>query len=121
LTAEDLRLHIETDGPLFPPEMSLGLAQKLSEVVWGQGFPPPRFRGDFRVEDQRVVGERHLKLQLLSRQPGARSMSGMLFGSADPLPDEIRAVFRLEANEFNGTRSLQLVVEHWEPLRGAVS
>ncbi len=121
LTAEDLELRIETDGPLFPPEMSLTLAQKLSEVVWGQGFPPPRFRGDFHVENQRVVGERHLKLQLLSRQPGARSVNGMLFGSADPLPNDIRAVFRLEANEFNGTRVLQLIVEHWEPLDGAVS
>ena len=62
-----------------------------------------------------------MKLQLLGRQPGARSVHGMLFGSADRLPDEIRAVFRLEANEFNGARALQLVLEYWQPLRGAVS
>jgi single-stranded-DNA-specific exonuclease len=116
LTEGDLKLRIETDGPLFPPEMSLALAHKLSKVVWGQGFPPPRFRGDFRVESQRVVGEHHLRLQLLSRQPAARSVNAMLFGSADTLPDEIRAVFRLEANEFNGARALQLVLEHWEPM-----
>ena len=121
LTEGDLKLRIETDGPLFPPEMNLALAQKLSEVVWGQGFPPPRFRGEFLVENQRVVGERHLSLQLLSRQPGARRVNGMLFGSADPLPGEIRAVFRLEANEFNGASAVQLVLEHWEPLSVPVS
>jgi len=121
LTEGDLRLRIETDGPLFPPEMSLSLAHKLSEVVWGQGFPPPRFRGEFLVENQRVVGERHLRLQLLSRQPGARRVNAMLFGSADPLPSEIRAVFRLEANEFNGASAVQLVLEHWEPLSVPVS
>ena len=115
-------MRIETDGPLFPSEMSLALAQKLSEVVWGQGFPPPRFRGEFHVENQRVVGERHLRLQLLSRQPGARRRERNAVrehGSA--CPSEIRAVFRLEANEFNGTRALQLVLEHWEPLRATVS
>jgi single-stranded-DNA-specific exonuclease len=121
LTEGDLQLRIETDGPLFPPEMSLALAQKLSEVVWGQGFPPPRFRGDFRVESQRIVGEHHLRLQLLSPLPGARRVNGMLFGCSDPLPDEIRAVFRLEANEFNGASALQLVLEHWEPLSVPVS
>jgi single-stranded-DNA-specific exonuclease len=121
LTEGDLRLRIETDGPLFPAEMNLALAQKLSEVVWGQGFPPPRFRGEFLVENQRVVGERHLRLQLLSRQPGARRVNAILFGSADPLPSEIRAVFRLEANEFNGASAVQLVLEHWEPLSVPVS
>ncbi|HYL17426.1 MAG TPA: single-stranded-DNA-specific exonuclease RecJ [Burkholderiales bacterium] len=116
LTAGDLELQIETDGPLFPAEMSLTLAEKLAEVVWGQGFPSPRFRGDFRVESQRVVSGRHLQLQLLSRQPGARAIKGVLFGTADPLPDDIHAVFRLDVNEFNGMRSVQIVVEHWQPL-----
>ena len=119
LTAADLELQIETDGPLFPAEMSLTLADKLAEVVWGQGFPPPRFRGDFRVESQRIVGGRHLQLQLLSRQPGARAIKGVLFGAADPLPDDIHAVFRLDVNEFNGLRSVQLVVEHWQPMVAA--
>ncbi len=121
LSPGDLQLRIETDGPLFASEMSLALAEALSEIVWGQGFPPPRFRGDFRVETQRVVGGRHLRLQLVSAQPGARAVNGMLFGTADSLPDEIRAAFRLEVNEFNGARTLQLVLEHWEPLRVAVS
>ena len=121
LTPADLQLRIDTDGPLFPAEMSLTLAEKLGAIVWGQGFPSPRFRGDFGVENQRVVGERHLRMQLTSRQPGARVVNGMLFGDPGPLPDEIRAVFRLEVNEYNGGRTLQLVLEHWEPLPAAGS
>jgi single-stranded-DNA-specific exonuclease len=121
LTPEDLQLRIETDGTLYPSEMSLALAEELSEPVWGQGFPPPRFRGDFRVDSQRVVGGRHLRLELTSTQPGARPVSGVLFGTSDPLPDAIHAVFRLDVNEYDGARALQLVLEHWEPARIAVS
>jgi single-stranded-DNA-specific exonuclease len=116
LSPADLQLRIETDGPLFAAEMSLTLAEKLGGVVWGQGFPSPRFRGDFRVESQRVAGERHLRVQLASQQPGARAVNGMLFAATGPLPDAIRAVFRLEVNEYNGGRTVQLVLEHWEPL-----
>ena len=115
LTPADLQLRIETDGSLLPSEMSLALAERLSEPVWGQGFPPPRFRGDFRVDSQRVVGGNHLRLELTSMQPGARAASAVLFGSPDPLPDAIHAVFRLDINEYNAMRSLQLVLEHWEP------
>jgi single-stranded-DNA-specific exonuclease len=115
LTPADLQLRIETDGQLSPSEMSLALAEKLSEPVWGQGFPPPRFRGDFRVDSQRVVGGQHLRLELTSTQPDARTVSGVLFGSSDSLPGAIHAVFRLDINEFNAARSLQLVLEHWEP------
>jgi len=115
LTRGDLQLQIETDGPLSPLQMSLALAEKLSEPVWGQGFPPPRFRGDFVVEGQRVVGGSHLRLELTSLEPGARKVGGMLFGNSDPLPDAIRAVFRLDVNEYDGARALQLVLDYWEP------
>jgi single-stranded-DNA-specific exonuclease len=57
------------------------------------------------------VGERHLKLSLLL---GGRRLPGIRFGSAEPLPDHVRAVYRLDVNEWQGTSSLQLVVEHVE-------
>jgi hypothetical protein len=31
-----------------------------------------------------------------------------------PLPLMIRAVYRMEINEFRDARTLQLVVQHWE-------
>ena len=111
----DLELRIETDGSLFPAELNLSLAQRLNEVVWGQGFPAPRFRGDFRIQKRRALSGGHQRLSLLALQPGARAVEAMLFGEDGPLPDEIHAIYRLDANEFNGLTSLQLVIEHWQP------
>jgi len=71
------------------------------------------------VEAQRVVGGRHLRFALTSIEPpsidsAARPVNGVLFGTSEPLPDAIRAVFRLDVDEYNGARSLQLVLDHWE-------
>ena len=115
LTAVDLALSIETDGVLRDSELTLALAETLSEPVWGQGFPAPRFRGEFRVENQRVVGGQHLRVLLSVRGSRARALDAVLFRFTDVLPSAIRAVFRLEVNEFNSSRALQLLVEHWEP------
>ena len=64
LSASDLAQRIETDGTLEPAEINLEVARLLDEQVWGQGFPAPQFNNDFIVQSQRVVGEKHLKLQL---------------------------------------------------------
>jgi len=45
---------------------------------------------------------------------GARRYSAIRFGHADPLPASIRAVYRLDVNEYQGTSSVQLVIEHVE-------
>ncbi len=112
LTPADLERQIETDGPLEPGLMTLEIAHALDQQVWGQGFPRPVFDDRFEVASQRIVGERHLKLRL-SR--AGRSVEAMLFRHDQPLPPAIRAVYRLEVNEFNGSRSLQLMLEHWQP------
>jgi len=116
LSAEQLEQRLATDGTLGADEMTLQLAQAIAEIAWGQGFPAPRFHGVFRVADQRVVGGGHLKL-LLGQLAGARAavFEAMLFRHTDALPEHIRAVYRLDVNEWNGLRSLQLVLEHWEP------
>ena len=109
LTATDLQQCIDTDGELAADELTCELAETLRAQVWGQGFPEPRFAGRFRVESQKVVGERHLRLGLSC---GGRRLSAIRFGSAEALPDEIHAVYRLDVNEFQGASSLQLVIEH---------
>ncbi|MCX7184658.1 MAG: single-stranded-DNA-specific exonuclease RecJ [Nitrosospira sp.] len=115
LTPADLTRIIETDGDLDESEMNLELAQHLMEQVWGQGFPQPAFSARFRVERQRVVGEKHLKLKLKkqgSGEPGG-THDAMLFFHNDPLPEMIDAVYRLQVNEYNGDTALQLVLDHW--------
>jgi single-stranded-DNA-specific exonuclease len=109
LTAEDLAQTIDVDGELEAGELTCELAQALREHVWGQGFPEPRFSGRFRVESQRVVGEKHLKLALSC---GGQRFYGIRFGNADAVPDDVRIVYRLDVNEYQGASSLQLIVEH---------
>ena len=110
LSAADLTRIIETDGELAPAEFTLANAEALRDAVWGQGFPAPAFHGEFTVQSQRLVGEKHLKLRLAS--PGITA-EAMRFFQDTPLPERIQAVYRLEVNEWNGVRSLQINVGHW--------
>ena len=109
----DLEGAIETDGELDAAAHSYALAEQLDHAVWGQGFPAPLFTATFDVTAQRVVGEKHLKLKL-SRD--GQVFEAMRFFQADPLPDRIHAVYALMPNEFNGQQSLQLKLQHWEPV-----
>jgi single-stranded-DNA-specific exonuclease len=113
----ELARRIETDGQLQPADMTFDLAQRIGELVWGQGFPAPLFRGLFRVLGQRVVGGGHLKLRLAPVHGALEGLplDAMLFGHAEAVPEALVAVFRLDVNEWNGTRALQLVLEHWQP------
>ena len=108
---EALSRTIETDGSLEPAYLNLDLARLIESQIWGQGFPQPVFCDDFEVMNQRVVGERHLKLRLAR---GGRVLEAMRFNALERLPGGVRAAYRLQVNEFNGAQSLQLVIEHWE-------
>jgi len=105
------RRVVETDGGLEVEHFTLNTARMIEAEIWGQGFPQPLFCDNFAVENQRVVGEKHLKLQL---QKDGRRYEAMRFGSLDPLPAKLRAAYRLAVNEFNGLKSVQLNVEHFE-------
>jgi len=102
---------VETDGALDSMHFSLDVARMLEGGIWGQGFPQPVFCDTFAVENQRVVGERHLKLMLVKH---GRRIEAMRFGALDPLPAQVRAAYRLSVNEFNGLKNIQLNVEHFE-------
>jgi single-stranded-DNA-specific exonuclease len=111
LPAEARLRVVETDGALDAMHFSLEVARLLDAGIWGQGFPQPLFCDTFAVENQRVVGERHLKLWLVK---GGRRIEAMRYGALDPLPPQVRAAYRLSVNEFNGLKNIQLNVEHFE-------
>ena len=108
LTPADLEERVETDGGLVAGDFTEDFAESLRAHVWGQGFPEPRFRGTFRVESQKVVGEKHLKLSLVLDN---RRLAAIRFGSGEPLPDAIDAIYRIDVNEYQGMKSVQLVIE----------
>ena len=115
LDENDLAQRIETDGALEQDSMSLAMARLLDEQVWGQGFPAPQFSDDFTVQSQRVVGEKHLKLRLIK---DGYPIDAILFGHNEALPDKIHAVYSLSVNEYNGSQNLQLVIRHWQDMKG---
>lgn len=107
----DLQRRIETDGALESGYMSLESARMLDQEIWGQGFPAPVFDDVFRVERQRLLKDRHLKLELSRR--GVR-FDAIQFNHADGAPGDIRAAYKLSINEYNGVSSVQLMLEHFE-------
>lgn len=117
LDEEDLQGLWVTDGELCRDEFELELARQLRMAgPWGQQFPEPSFHGRFRLLEQRLVGERHLKL-LLQTEDGAISLDGIAFNvdlECWPNPNIRLAdmAYRLDVNEFRGRESLQLMVEH---------
>jgi single-stranded-DNA-specific exonuclease len=112
LTPAQLHRTHESDGALPRGGLTLELAARLREQVWGQGMPAPAFDDTFDVRATRVVGGRHLRLGL---ERGAERFDAILFNCTEPLPARIRAAFRPEVNEWQGNASLQLTIEHWLP------
>ncbi len=111
LNEADLHQKLESDGALTAQDINLEFAQQLDQQIWGQGFPAPIFDDDFVVQQQRVVGEKHLKLRL---SKSGQLYEAILFGYAEPLPDSIHAAYSLSVNEYNGKRSVQLIIRHWQ-------
>ena len=113
---------VETDGELAPPEIALDTAQALrAGGPWGQAFPEPSFDGVFSVRSARLVGERHMKLWVEVPQSG-RSFDAIAFNHCEeggefvPPQGLQQLVYRLDVNEYQGERRLQLVIEHMLPV-----
>ena len=112
LSSSALTRTLETDGPLEAGYYGLAPARLLQETVWGQGFAAPLFIDEFDVDRQRLLKDKHLKLSL---KKGKARLDAIRFNHAEGAPDRIRAVFRLDINEWQGEANIQLVVEHFEP------
>ncbi|MFO7593294.1 MAG: single-stranded-DNA-specific exonuclease RecJ [Pseudomonadota bacterium] len=115
LSEEDLRGTLLSDGELRGEEATMALAARLrSETPWGQGFIEPLFDGCFEVVTSRIVGERHLKMQLRWPDSG-QTVDAIAFNVDEPLlelrPTQVQIAYRLDINEWRGNQSLQLLVD----------
>jgi single-stranded-DNA-specific exonuclease len=113
---------IETDGELALEEMALETATQLRLAgPWGQAFPEPCFDGVFLVRSARVVGEQHVKMWVELPRSG-RTFDAIAFnylaqGAERTLPEgNAQLVYRLDINEYQGERRLQLLVDHILPM-----
>jgi len=122
VTTEDLNGSLYSDGELTPDEITFGLANVIQEAgPWGQGFPEPQFDGEFELVESRIVGEKHLKLQLRAQsQSGGQGkiIDAIAFNFTGKTwstkPERVHTVYRLGINEFRGRRQLQLTIENIE-------
>jgi single-stranded-DNA-specific exonuclease len=112
LDAATLTRTLRTDGALPVEYFNAETAALLASQVWGQGFEAPLFCDEVQVLQQRLVGEKHLKLKL--RHAGVER-EGIWFGRTEPLGDKARLAWRLELDEWNGQRRVQMVVEAGAP------
>ncbi|MBT2745327.1 MULTISPECIES: single-stranded-DNA-specific exonuclease RecJ [unclassified Lysobacter] len=116
LTPELLQADVLSDGELATAEFDRAHAESLRDAgPWGQGFAEPQFDGEFEVLSWRVVGERHLKLEL--GRDGLR-LNAIEFGGWDGNrpPPWVRIAYRLEPDDYRGGNAVQLVVVHREAL-----
>ncbi|PKF63030.1 single-stranded-DNA-specific exonuclease RecJ [Psychromonas sp. psych-6C06] len=103
-----------SDGQLSAQQINIEQAQELREAgPWGQAFPAPLFDGEFTVLQQRLVGEKHLKMVLSSE---GKSVDAIAFNVdlkawPNPMVKKVFCVYRLDVNEFRGNRTVQLLVE----------
>ncbi|CEG56826.1 single-stranded-DNA-specific exonuclease RecJ [Legionella fallonii] len=108
--------EILTDGPLQPEEFNLETAQLLQQAgPWGQQFAEPVFDNVFEILDQRLVGQNHLKMTLVSSK-GGEQVDAIAFNiDLKAWPNHrakyIHAAYKLDINFFQGRTRLQLLIQ----------
>ena len=104
-----------TDGELQASDFSLWFADELADAsIWGHGFAAPIFDGIFEVLSFKILKDKHLKLSL--RYPGVQYPIDAIYFNFDTdvwdyRAEKVHILFELDVNEWNGKRSLQLMVK----------
>lgn len=139
---DTLRDVVLSDGELDVADRTVQTARILRDAgPWGQGFAEPMFDGLFSIADARIVGGKHLKLQLrdagdrgaaaggaaaggaVAGRAGGELCEAIAFGYVGGAAENpalragsrVRVAYRLEINEYGGTQRVQLNCRHLEP------
>lgn len=120
LSAQDFEETLLSDGALSTEEIALPVAQSIEQAgPWGQGFPEPLFDGEFFIIQQRIVGEKHLKLVVSPDASGQHTIDAIAF-NIDPQQwpntqvTRVHLAYQLAVNRFRGQESVQFMIKHIE-------
>ncbi|MFO7321728.1 MAG: DHHA1 domain-containing protein, partial [Chloroflexota bacterium] len=120
LSGKELLPKLEIDAEVDPAQLRLELAEELACLEpTGQSNPAPVFKtSGLQIRQKRTVGQddRHLKL-LLSRN-GGPPIDAIGFNLGDRMPvltDCVDVAYLLGVNEYNGRRTVQLVLQDVRP------
>ena len=122
LGGEALTAKVITDGELPAHLMDLATAEAIAHAgPWGQNFPEPLFDGEFLLVQQRIVGEKHLKMVVTPSEYSGLAIDAIAFNVdvaswPNNSVERVRLAYVLDVNEFRGNKSLQLRVAHLEAL-----
>ena len=116
VTQDMLDAVLLTDGSLKQEQLNLQTVATLADAgPWGNGFAEPLFAGEFKLVNQRVVGQDHLKLVLgLNDQ-----LIDAIAFRQKPLggqPEHVNVVYKPALNDYAGQQTLQLMVEYIEAM-----
>ncbi|KGK00409.1 single-stranded-DNA-specific exonuclease RecJ [Thalassotalea sp. ND16A] len=115
LSAEMLDNKILSDGELSTDAFTLEFAQLLRESgPWGQSFAEPVFDNHFKIIQQRIVGEKHLKLMVQIDDLAIDAIAFNVDTSIWPNHkcETVHLAYKLDINEFRGKQTVQLLVDH---------
>lgn len=119
LEGKTLHTQIMSDGELSPSDFCLDITELLRQAApWGKDFPDPIFDGKFRLLEQQIFAQKHLKLTL---KLDDQLLNAVAFNIDTELwPDErcefVRMAYRLDLDEYQGRRKVRLLVEYMEPI-----
>lgn len=115
VSTQDLTRKIYIDDKLRFEDINEKLLQELKLLEpFGMGNARPVFANEnLKIHSKRIVGENHLKLRLGTQN---QSLDAIAFNKATfhkELQSETGALFGVEHNEFNGEKSIQLVIREF--------
>lgn len=118
---------IWSDGELSDHDISFATADILRNGgPWGPAFPYPIFDGKFRVLDQRIIGNNHLKL-ILQPLAGGMMINGIAFNFNHRLLlndrslsisnssyklDIVKLAYQLNTNKFQNHHNIEFVIQY---------
>jgi single-stranded-DNA-specific exonuclease len=118
LNSEEPENVFLVDGEIPDNDINLSLAETLRQAgPWGQSFPEPIFVGTFKVKNARIVGQKHVKLELATLSNN-RKIDAIYFNVDNPDSviglSKVKVVYQLDVNTYLGRSSVQLMVRYLE-------
>jgi single-stranded-DNA-specific exonuclease len=118
LSEADFKEVLLSDGELDANDCTIETARLIEQAgPWGQQFPEPVFDGEFFIVQQRIVGEKHLKLVLALDAAAQQTIDAIAFNvDLQEWPNtqatQVKVAYQLAVNVFRGQESAQLMVRH---------
>jgi single-stranded-DNA-specific exonuclease len=115
--ADDLTPHLWVDGQLQASALSLENAKIVESAgPWGQAFSEPQFYGEWEIESQRILADKHLKIEINANGSIVSCIAFNVDLTRWPTTNRrLKAVYQLNCNRFRGKETLQLMLSKIEP------